>query len=119
MRLPTIQTLAAVFGDRAHEARELLEKKRKTTDYESVRVWEAQSFNRPRYTERLMCALNEIAGALGVDALFKATDANQPVYEYLNMGDSYAATLVFNREAHTIRVASIGDILERSRMELI
>ena len=70
MRLPSMKTLERVAGERAKEVRELLEQKRKTVDYQSVREWEKLCWNRPRYSERLMCALNEILGGYGVVSTF-------------------------------------------------
>ena len=112
MPLPSVKTLSAVFGDRAKEARELLEMKRKTRDYASVRDWEAQCCNPPSYTERLFCALNEIGDFYGVEAVFSSNDACRPVFEYLNTGGSYEPTLIYNTPSGTWQVGTWGDKVE-------
>ncbi len=106
-RLPSIKTLTPVFGDRAKEARELLEGKRKTRGYESVRDWECQCCNRPSYQERLMCALAEIGEFCGVEYLSN----NRTDIAYLNAGDTYAPTLLIVNGV--VRVGCLADVLER------
>ena len=72
MSYPSIKSLMNIPGvskEKAIEIRELWEKKRKTRDYESVKSWIAQCHNEPSYMERLMCALNEIIGGYGVEAI--------------------------------------------------
>ena len=113
-RLPSVKKLTLVFGDRAKEARELLEKKRKTTDYKSVQSWESQCYNRPRYIDRLLCALNEIAGTHGVEPIY-TSDMSKPYwpeYQYLNTGDPYATTLIYC-DTGRFYVGCWGDIVER------
>lgn len=113
MRLPSIKTLTEVFGDRAKEARLLLECKLSTRDYKSVQEWEAQCHNIPPYSARLMCALNEIAETYGVEPLWEIDDVFWPSYEYLNAGDTYATTLIRNNKTGTITVGCWGDIVEK------
>ena len=112
-RLPSVKTLSIVFGDRAKEARELLEKKRKTTEYDSVKKWIDACYNKPSYTERLLCALNEIAGTHGVECIF-GNGQYWPDFEYLNMGDAYVATLIYSRKTGSFSVGCWGDIVERA-----
>ena len=112
MRLPSVKPLSAVFGDRAKEARELLEGVRNTRQYESVKTWEAQCLNPPSYHERLMCALDEIAETHGVEALWGAGQY-WPEYEYLNAGDTYAPTLIYKLESGRFFVGCWGDLVEK------
>lgn len=116
-RFPSIKTLKPVFGDRAKEARELLTgegaTKRKTRDYASVTQWEREAHGQISYHERLMVALDEIAGTYGVEALM-ARDARWPDYEYLNSGDTYNTTLLFNHRTKSFSVGCWGDIVERA-----
>lgn len=107
-RLPSIASLTEVFGPRAQEARELLEKKRQTTDYKSVTDWERDCYYRPKYRERLLCALDEIAGTHGIGVIY-ADDEITPLYEYLETGDAYAPTLVLSHKTGTFRVRCWAD----------
>lgn len=108
--LPSVKTLRPIFKDRAKEARELLEKKRKTRDYASVQMWEKQCYHRPHYTERLLCALNEIGEFYGVE-FFTTHKGNE--YSYLNSGDTYTLTLLYCHTTGRFRVGTWGDIVER------
>jgi hypothetical protein len=59
-------------------------------------------------------AMNEIAGTHGVEALGPNDGGNYAApYEYLNTGDSYAATLIYNRKSDTLSIGSWGDIVEK------
>ena len=110
MNLPSIKTLRAIAHDRAPELRELLEQKRKTRDYQSVRDWIRQCYHEPRYYDRMLCAANEICGTCGVEG-FRAR--NGYYWEYLNTGDTYTPTLLLNRTTGRFAVTSWGDIVER------
>lgn len=116
MRLPSVKTLRSIAPDRAKELRELLAKKRCTRDYASVQQWEAQCYNPPRYSERLMCAANEVIGGYGVEAIF-GDSCTQPDYEYVNVGDSYTATLIRDCDTGRVFVGDIGTVIERGDYE--
>ena len=113
MRFPSVTTLSAVSPERAQEIRALLEGKRKTTDYESVKEWESQCYLYPSYGERLMCAINEIIGGYGVDAIYKNDGDGTPAFEYVDMGDPYTVTILRNMRTGRITVGAWGDIVER------
>jgi len=114
-RVPSVKTLQPVFGERSQEARDLLREDRDPEDYESVKKWIKQCHHKPRYTELLMEALNEVAGTGGVESIWLQDAVTWPTCDYLNTGDSYAATLIFNRANMTVRVTSVGDLLETGR----
>jgi hypothetical protein len=54
-----------------------------------------------------------IPGSNGAESFGPKDELYTPQYEYLNMGDVYNATLVYNRESDTVRIAVAGDIMER------
>jgi len=59
-------------------------------------------------------AINEVVGGYGVEALGPDVGGMQPPpYEYINMGDTYAATLIYSRQTNTLSIGSWGDIAER------
>jgi hypothetical protein len=67
---------------------------------------------------RALCAINEILDAHGVEAISLETApydryGGQVVAEYVNMGDSYIATITRDR-AGVWRVEGYGDALERA-----
>jgi len=112
MMLPSRKTLEAAFPGKGKELRELLEKKRKTRDYASVRELEAQCYNPPKYMHRLEIALNEILEGYGTEAIFGDSDAMQPAAAYINMGDTYTATLLYDYTRGRWLVTSWGDWVE-------
>ena len=111
MNLPSIKTLRTIAGDRAGELRELLEQKRQTRDYESVREWERQCYHPPSYIERLLCAANEIMRGYGVENLCQPdSPIEEPLWSYINMGDTYTKTLLYCHHTGRFRVGCWGDL---------
>lgn len=61
-------------------------------------------------------AMDVICITYGVERLGPTDNGDpqgRPPYEYLNNGDTYAATLVYCRESDSMTIASWGDIAER------
>ena len=102
--------LEAAFPGKGKELRELLIGDRKTTDYRSVREWVSKCYNRPRYQERLDVAVNEVLEGYGSEAIFAGGLC--PVVTYVNMGDTYAVTLVYDYRRHEWLLTSWGDWIE-------
>lgn len=111
--LPSINRLALVFGERAQEARSLLEGSISPDTYPSVASWVSQCWNPPTKRDRLLRALDEIAETYGVEAIFENSSRMSPAFEYLNTGDPYAPTLIYDHDTNRFRVTSWGDIVER------
>ena len=59
-------------------------------------------------------AIDKIMGTHGVEGLGpqRARDY-APAYEYLNTGDTYASTLIFDRDKDRLFVGSWGDVAEK------
>lgn len=102
--------LEEAFPGKGLELRQLLTQKRTTTGYQTVKDWVASSLNRPPYIERLMMALNEILEGHGVEAVIRS--GNPPDAEYVNMGDTYATTLIWDCKTKSFRLQSLGDWIE-------
>ena len=81
--------------------------------FASVQTWIRQCYTRPSAHELRACALNEALGMNGVEAVFESSDSTQPILEYLNAGDTYAATLTYRTDRWTWRVSTMGDEIER------
>ena len=92
MNLPSIKTLAAVFGDKAREARKILEMTR--TELETLPAGAArlrECYHPPKtYDLRLTC-LDALGDSYGVEG-FRLRDGSY--CDYLNMGDTYTLTLL-------------------------
>jgi hypothetical protein len=115
MNLPSIKTLDAAFPGKGKEIRMLLEKKTRTTSYEDVHSWIEQCWHRPKYSERLMLALNEIIEGHGVEVIWGPDSETWPEAAYVNTGDYYNATLMYDCRDHRVRVTTVADFVERNQ----
>jgi hypothetical protein len=58
-------------------------------------------------------AINVLVDGHGIEGLGEPRGGDYaPPYEYINMGDTYAATLVYKRDTDTLSIGSWGDIAE-------
>lgn len=57
--------------------------------------------------------MDEAVGTHGVEALGNRFSTQAPPYEYLNSGDMYDATLIYQRSPERLFIGSPGDIVER------
>lgn len=108
MRLPSIKTLTLVFGDKARQARAILEMSRAELEKlpaGAARV--AECYHPPKtYDLRLTC-LDALGESYGVES-FELR--NGSYCDYLNTGDTYSPTLM--RVNGVYRVGCWGDIAE-------
>lgn len=111
MNTPSIKTLELVFGERAKEAKLVLTTDLYTT-YKSVIDSKKCHYNPPSKVMCIMAALNEIAETYGVESFSEPGDydPNKIYVDYLNTGDSYNATLLYDGR---FKVTSVGDYIER------
>lgn len=108
MRTPSVKTLRAIFGENAPEAKRLLSASRsELLKNPAAARLERDSYNPQKTCTLRLYALNALGGFHSVDAL---ESARGEYAEYLNAGDSYAATLI--RWNGRYRVQSIGDFIE-------
>lgn len=109
MRLPSVKTLSSVFGDKARDARAILEMNRAQLEALPAGAARARECYHPpaTYDLRLTC-LDALGESYGIE--YFETPRGEAVH-YLNAGDTYAPTLV--RFRGTYRVASWGDLAEK------
>lgn len=109
MRIPTVKTLSAVFGDKAKQARKILEMdgKQLRAEFESAGML-AGYYNPPNKKEMRMLLLDKLAETSGVEAVALG---NGEIVDYLNAGDTYTPTLVFWRGNYS--VTDWGTLVER------
>lgn len=110
---PSRKTLEAAFPGKGKELRKLIEGVDvHPTDYDSVTRLNGQCFNSPSYSHMLLTAINEIIEGHGIDHIRPKDEDRHPSYEYINMGDTYNATILLRSDGRLI-VASWGDIVEQ------
>lgn len=114
LRAPSVKTLEEAFPGKGKEIRALLKGESRTSFYSSVRELTKMCLNPPRYSERLMCALDEILEGYGTEVIWGINGEPWPVAEYVNMGDTYSTTIMYDHERDTVQVTSFGDWVARN-----
>jgi len=130
MRAPSVKTLVADFRISDDEAKLIRKLAAVSDDGDALkklvdtRVPATSSYVRSLYSDpyrsRLwrttvaLHAMNEVMGTAGVEGLGPPRGGDYaPPYEYLNTGDTYAATLVYDRDRDRLFVSSWGDVAEK------
>ena len=110
MRLPTAKTLQRIKGMEVEQARKL----------RAVLEEHFGQAPRPTYDKvhAALMAADRIIGGHGVEYIRHKKDADDFTraygLDYVNLGDTYDCTLVFNWLTQTWYVSSWGDIVERN-----
>lgn len=109
MRIPTIKSLVPVFGDKAKQARKILEMDTMHlhAEFEADGMMQGY-YNQPTKKEMRMLLLDKLGETHGVEAIALG---NGEIVDYLNSGDTYTPTLVFWRGNY--RVTDWGTLVER------
>lgn len=80
---------------------------------ESCEKWVAQCYNRPSEAELKMSALDGILEGFGVECIRDGDSSDDDVIaEYVNMGDTYEATILFDYLAGEFVITSWGGFVE-------
>jgi hypothetical protein len=109
MRSPSVKRLAEVFGSNAKQAKKVFAMSRDDLlETEAGRRREDECFNPPKLWDLRMHVLDNLAETSGIEEFI--TRKGEHV-EYLNAGDTYAATLVYFRGNYY--VGCWGDYAER------
>ena len=82
-------------------------------EFEPTATWIRQCHHRPPKVCLKMYAINHILEGYGCEAVF-GDDPRWPDMEYVNMGDTYAATVLHDYTRGTYRVMGWGDWIEES-----
>jgi hypothetical protein len=86
--------------------------------YNSVQELIKQCFNPPGWSHKTLTALNEIIEGHGVEAIWLTEDKHRtPDYEYINQGDPYVPTIMYDCCNGDFFIAAWGDILEEHQEE--
>jgi hypothetical protein len=75
--------------------------------------WFSSCYNQPRRIDRILACINEVMSGHGVEAIW-GSDAYWPAADYINTGDTYSATILFNRESSAFQLTTWGDFFERN-----
>lgn len=110
--------------DEAMQVKGLLDQTIDPDDFDSVQNWCRQCYNEPPQFDKVLCALNEVLDGHGVEGI-EREDAWVDSYHgrfiasYVNMGDTYAATIVRDSETGKFLLTTWGDFVEAWDLEHI
>ena len=116
--IPSVNTIERRLGvDRstALKARKLLDGRLDPDTFESVQQWVSRCYNPPSRQDRVEVALNELLDMYGVESIqgeWVDRYYGHTVAIYLNTGDSYLPTLLFDTDKERWYVTSVGDWIE-------
>lgn len=118
MRLPSVRTLEAAFPGHGLAMRRLLENGDAVLQHPTAMARRRECLNRPSLLDQRLHALNAEAETHGVEYIAHRDDGfrvdEMRGLEYLNVGDPYIPTLIYNHTTDAWRVCGYGDIVERS-----
>lgn len=108
---PSRNTLEAAFPGKGKELRNLIDGTVNPAEYDSVIRLCMRVYHHPTYSHMLMTAINEVLEGHGIEYICPKDD-DHPSYEYINMGDTYNATILLRNDGKLI-VSCVGDIVEK------
>ena len=123
--VPSIKTIEEGLNldrEKAIEVRKLMDGRIDPENYQSSKDWIKDSYNPPKHSELVFCAINEIIEGYGVEGIQiegHHTDHYWGDYigEYINMGDTYTTTIVYlvDDKYYTpgFKICNWGAIVER------
>jgi hypothetical protein len=117
-------TLCGIDADKANRILTVIRDKRDLSEYifdflekeyPNTYKWVRACLNLPDNIEIKLEMINEIMGGYGIETLSEENWDNYqyPHYSYVNMGDTYATTILFNHVSERWILSSWGDIAEQ------
>jgi hypothetical protein len=114
MNKPSQKTLESAFPGKGRVLRQLLTSDSAVRQHPAAIRREREAYHpHALHTLRLEALDAELEG-YGVEYVERGEDASSPAFEYVNMGDTYATTIV-RLQGGRYRVCCWGDIVERGR----
>jgi hypothetical protein len=116
-RSPSVKALVAALNitpEKAATVRGLIRGEVRTRDetlFPRSNAHFSRCYNTPSRVERIMECLNECLEMHGIETIGEVRTYGPPA-EYLNAGDSYTPTIVFDRMADNFKLTSWADWLE-------
>lgn len=113
-RSPSVKTLQYMLNlteEKAKEVKAVLTGKKDVLSYPSVQARRAECYNEPDKEYLVLHAVNEIIGGFGVGYIPAHNSFNEGV-EYVNRGDAYIPTILYDQKTTTWSAGSWGDRVE-------
>jgi hypothetical protein len=114
MRLPSIKRLESAFPGKGKIVRTLLESVAAVNAHPAAIARVAECYNPPTLLDKRLHAINAETEGCGVEYIAHKDDTFRSTYglEYVNHGDTYVTTIIFDHWKHTWNLCSWGDIVE-------
>ena len=113
-RCKAVMSYDEYFRDRFYDAVDPTLMEIFPATYKWVRSWRSYSRNWQSEVEVRMSMLNELIGGSGVESLSEDQGFQAwPDYSYINMGDTYTTTIMFNYDTQKFFISDWGTIAER------
>lgn len=116
MEVKEIAKRLNITEDQAVQVKGVIKGEIDPLSFSNVKKWVNQCYNMPSKTELKLEALNQILEGYGVEYIEHKEDSFPDVYgiSYINLGDTYINTVLFDRASNKWRYCSWGDIVETS-----
>lgn len=108
---PSRKTLEAAFPGKGKELRNVIDGTVNQAKCDSVIELCMRAYRHPTYSHMLLTAINEIIEGHGIEHIRPKDEGRHPSYDYINMGDPYATTILLRSDGRLI-VGCWGDIVE-------
>jgi hypothetical protein len=115
--LPSVKTLDSAFPGHGKELRKVLEMNRsQLSEHPAGAARLSACHNPPKTYDLRLHVLDSIAETCGVEYIAHKDDTFHEVYglEYLNTGDTYTRTIIYDHNKSRYLVSSWGGIVERN-----
>ena len=114
MNLPSIKRLESVFPGKGRVIRKLLESSAAVNAHPAAIARVAECYHPPTLLDKRLHAINAEAEGCGVEYIRHRHDTFRTSLglEYINQGDTYTTTIVFDHLKCTWRLCDWGSIVE-------
>ena len=119
-RFPPVKKISdylQVDLDTAKQIRGIIKGDVDPTKVPKVQQWLEECYNLPNRIELMMAAIDGLMDAFGVEAISNQEGLNDPRLDplalYVNTGDTYNATVLFDYEKRAFQLMTWGDFVER------
>lgn len=117
MEVNQIATKLNITLDKATQIKGIIKGTVDPMSFTSVQRWVDQCFNMPSKLELKLEAINEILEGFGIEYIeprIEESYTDPQGLSYINLGDSYINTVMFNHATGKFMYSSWGDIVENS-----
>jgi hypothetical protein len=118
MKTQDLADILQVTEARVKEIKALIAGKKDPKEYSRVRNWINQCYNMPNDVELILEACNEVLQGFGVEYIAHCNDGfdYDSMYglSYVNLGDTYKTTVIYNHAKEKFTINCWGNIVERS-----